>query len=77
MLWRLWSIWDVSGRDPYCVFNSLQDDYTPVEGGGGPLPPPYPDRLQAVLFAFGAFSQQRREDLAGAKRRPVRKRKGE
>lgn len=75
MLWRLWAIWDVTGHDPYRVFNSLDDEYRPVEGGGPSFPPPYPDRVQSVIYAFARFSQERKEDLAGAKRTPQRRRR--
>jgi hypothetical protein len=63
----------VTGRDPYCVFNQLDDDFMPLEGGGGALPPPDLDKHQSILYAFGAYSMERREALAGVKK-PTRKR---
>ena len=62
----MWSVWRVNGRDPYRIYHDLDDDYVPM-GGGDPMPPPYPSRLQAVLFAFGDHEFKFRARLAGAK----------
>lgn len=57
----------MDGRDPYLVWNQLDDNYMPLEGGGGQLPPPNPDRLLGVLYAFGTYSFRTDARLAGAK----------
>jgi hypothetical protein len=59
-------VWRVTGRDPYCIHHCLDDHYVPM-GGGEPMPPPYPFRLQQVLYAFGEYEYKYRVRLAGGK----------
>jgi hypothetical protein len=55
----LYLAWKHSGLDPYRLFNSLREDYRPLEDPAAePLPPPHPERLRNVVYAFAAFAER-------------------
>lgn len=61
----LYLAWKHSGADPYRLFNALRDDYRPLERPERePLPPPYPERLRNVIYAFATFAEREAYELA-------------
>lgn len=67
----LYLAWKHGGHDPYRLFNELRDDYRPLRRPEmEPLPPPFPERLRRVLYAFAVVaevdSQQATMIAAGA-----------
>lgn len=64
----MWSIWRITGVDPYCIWNELDVLYRPLyELSDERYLPPYPTRLEAVKTAFGLFSYEFDVKLAGGK----------
>lgn len=62
----MWTVWRVTGRDPYLIYHDLDDQFCPM-GGGEPMPPPYPFRRTAMLAAFGQHEFEHEARLHGAK----------
>lgn len=61
----LYLAWKHGGMDPYRLFNSLRDDYRPLERPEAePLPPPHPERLRNVIYAFAVFTERESLELA-------------
>jgi hypothetical protein len=47
----LYLAWRHGGHDPYRLYNALDENYVPMDGGE-PRPPRHPDRLRAVIYGF-------------------------
>jgi hypothetical protein len=60
----LYLAWKHAGSDPYRLFNRLDEDYRPIEGGRGGRrhrrrwPPPDPARLAHVIYGFAMLREQ-------------------
>ena len=68
----LYLAWKHAGADPYRLFNRLDEDYRPLEGGVGGrrsrrrLPPPDPARIAHVIYGFSMLREQESIAAAGA-----------
>lgn len=61
----LYLAWKHSGADPYRLFNALREDYCPLERPDRePLPPPHPERLRNVIYAFAVFAERETSEMA-------------
>lgn len=62
----LYLAWKHAGSCPYRLFNLLRDDYRPLEDPSRePLPPPHPERLRNVLYAFAACAEREEVERVG------------
>jgi hypothetical protein len=62
----LYLAWKHAGACPYRLFNRLDADYRPLEGGP-PLRPPRPHRLAAVVYGFAQLAEEESIALATAR----------
>lgn len=54
----LYLAWKHGGHDPYRLFNELDEDFRPLERPDRePMPPPFPDRLRRVVYAFASIAE--------------------
>lgn len=61
----LYLAWKHGGHDPYRLFNGLDESYRPLERPQEePLPPPHPERLRNVIYAFAMFADKEAAELA-------------
>lgn len=61
----LYLAWKHGGHDPYRLFNRLRDDYRPLEDPAGePLPPPHPERVANVIYAFAVAAERDAVEMA-------------
>lgn len=58
--------WRYGNEDPYKLYNSLDDDYRPREGGE-PRPPLYPGRVRYFIYGMAQAAFEMDTELAGAK----------
>jgi hypothetical protein len=50
----LFYAWTASGADPYRLYNRLDERYRPLgHPDEPPRPPPFPERVQAFIYAMG------------------------
>jgi hypothetical protein len=58
--------WRYGGEEPYRLYNSLDSEYVPIEGGER-TPPLYPARLRYFIYGCAVAAFEEEAELAGAK----------
>lgn len=65
----LYLAWRYGGHDPYRLYNSLDEQYRPVEGGEA-LPPLEPWRVKMFVYGCAIYAQKDEIQKAGGKTTP-------
>ena len=65
----LYLAWRYGGHDPYRLYNSLDEQYRPIDGGqlGDPAPPPEPWRVKMFVYGCAMHAQKDEIQKAGGK----------
>lgn len=58
--------WRYGGENPYAVYNALDKEFVPYDGGE-PRPPLNPARLRYFIYGCGLAAFEEAAELAGAK----------
>lgn len=55
----LFHAWRVSGANPYCLYNSLDERFRPLHDPEAPArPPQFPERVRAFIYACANYAHE-------------------